>query len=78
MMKHRIAKNVAASEAHEAEPALFAKLKTVYVTPEESDKAETWRYDFIYQQETLLPLLYLPVVDSLQLLARAMTQWLVA
>jgi hypothetical protein len=69
MMKHGIAKNSAASEAEDGEPAWFAKLTTVRVTLEENEKAETWGFNFEQEQGTLLLFFYLPMIESLQTVA---------
>ena len=65
MMKHGIAKNAAEDDG----PKWFANLKTVRVELEESDMAEAWGQNFLEPQGTLLLFFYLPVVESLQIIA---------
>jgi hypothetical protein len=65
MMKHGIAKNATEDDG----PKWFANLKTVRVELEESDMAEAWGQNFLEPQGTLLLFFYLPVVESLQIIA---------
>ncbi|RYO37571.1 hypothetical protein AA0111_g2264 [Alternaria arborescens] len=65
MMKHGIGKNATEDDG----PKWFANLKTVRVELEESDMAETWGQNFLEPQGTLLLFFYLPVVESLQIVA---------
>ncbi|CAN9196048.1 unnamed protein product [Alternaria alternata] len=65
MMKHGIGKNATEDDG----PKWFANLKTVRVELEESDMAEAWGQNFLEPQGTLLLFFYLPVVESLQIIA---------
>lgn len=65
MMKHGIGKNATEDDG----PKWFANLKTVRVELEESDMAETWGQNFLEPQGTLLLFFYLPVIESLQIIA---------
>ncbi|KAG9186137.1 hypothetical protein G6011_02693 [Alternaria panax] len=61
-------KNAAASEANDSQSIWLAKLKSVSVTLEETE-AEPWGTSFWNEQETLLLFFYLPVVESLEIIA---------